>query len=461
MSKKLNSLDLAFLSLETSNAPINVASLSIFDMPKRRPKNYLRYLLDQLTSQPATFAFRKKLNSVHTSALLSWCEDSHFDIHYHVRHLALPNPGTLSQLLELTARLHGQALDRSRPLWEFYLIEGLQNHQFAIYFKMHHAAIDGMGGIELMRHWLKTSPSNQLIAPWSCMPTKTSEPNRGIIETTLNLPNKLLASSKMVQDLSRLLTNQYFKTVGWLDTTSPVPFTAPRTLFNRKINATRSFAVTVLALDEIVAVAKHCSETINDVVLSLCSGAIRNYLLDKQALPDRSLIASVPVSVCNASHSGNQITYVMVNLETAQSDCYQRVSGIGRSAKEAKKEIHGISPAASTNFAFLAQGLVATINQLNLSALMPPAANLVISNVPGPNQAMYLGRSTLNAMYPMSVLIDGQALNITVMSYRNSMYFGVLACKDLVSDVEMITHNIDIELLQLQRAVLSNTPPID
>lgn len=446
MSKKLNALDLAFLSLEKQSTPVNVASLTIFEIPKAYKGNFPRDLLAKLESQKAGPPFNQKLSSVHSAALPSWETDHEFDIHYHVRHSALPKPGKLADLLELASRLHSRLLDRERPLWEFHLIEGLENNQFAMYMKMHHAAIDGMGGIELMENCLSLSPDDEVKAPWAGMPvrqTSVSSESPSLMQKTSKLVEKVGANTKMVQDLSKMFMGQGLKAVGIDKNTSPVPFSAPKSMFNVPITGSRRFAVKSLSLAQIKALGKQANATVNDIVLALCSGALRKYMLDKGALPKKSLIASVPVSVRQVNRSGNQITYVVADLATNEPDTMNRLAKIGQSTQDAKKELVDVSANAATNFAVLAQGLVAVMNQLNISSLMPPAANITISNVPGPRAPLYFGQAKLTATYPLSVLIDGQSLNITVVSYCDSIGFGLMACRDTIPDVNVIADYIE------------------
>ncbi|MBT1449523.1 wax ester/triacylglycerol synthase family O-acyltransferase [Glaciecola sp. XM2] len=456
MSNKLNALDLAFLSLEKPSTPINVASLTILEIPKHYKGNYPLDLMVKLQSQPANPPFNQKLSSVHTTALPSWITDQRFDINYHVRHVALPKPGKLEDLLELTSRLHSQLLDRTRPLWEFYLIEGLEDQQFAMYLKMHHAAIDGMGGMELMKNWFNLCAGDEVKAPWACMPDHHDKPSHvssGMFDAPAKLFDEMFSNSKMVQDLSKMLFGQYLKTIGFDKNTSPVPFSAPHSMFNVPINSTRSFVVKSVCLKEVEALGKQAKATVNDIVLTLCSSALRKYMMYKQELPKRSLIASVPVSVRHESGPGNQITYVMANLATDEPDTMTRIDTISKSTKDAKKELVDVSASAATNFAFLAQGLVAVLNQLNISRMMPPAANLVISNVPGPRKPLYFGQAKLKATYPLSVLIDGQALNITVVSYGDSINFGLLACRDTIPDLNILADHIESAIDDIKGAL--------
>ncbi|WP_395342426.1 WS/DGAT/MGAT family O-acyltransferase [Ningiella sp. W23] len=454
MLNKLNALDLAFLSLEKRSTPVNVASLTIFEIPKNYKGHFPSDLFNKLLVQEAKPPFNQKLSSVHSTAMPHWVTDTHFDIHYHVRHSALPHPGKLEDLLALTSRLHSQLLDRTRPLWEFHLIEGLENNQFALYLKMHHAAIDGMGGVELMKNWFSLSSGDEVKAPWSCMPAhRDKEQGHDLFTNASKLVDKMAANTKMVQDLSKMVFGQYLKTIGFDSNASPVPFSAPQSMINVPITCSRSFAVKTLPFKDIAALGKKVNATVNDVVLAMCSSALRKYMLEHDALPKKSLIASVPVSVRHKSGSGNQITYVIADLATDEPDTMTRIQRIGRSTKDAKKELVGISSDAASNFAFLAQGVVAIMNQLNISSMMPPAANVIISNIPGPRKALYFGKAKLIATYPLSVLLDGQALNITVVSYRDSVCLGLMACRDTIPDVGIIADYIESAMDDIKAGV--------
>jgi diacylglycerol O-acyltransferase len=449
MLNKLSALDLAFLALEKQTTPVNVASLAIFQIPKGYKGNFPRDLLDKLEVQPAGPPFNQKLSNVSSAKLPGWITDEHFDIHYHVRHSALPKPGKMADLLELASRLHSRLLDRERPLWEFHLIEGLEGNKFALYMKMHHAAIDGMGGIELMEACLSLSASDEVRAPWvgqHKQPKGRIQNNLSLAEKTTRLATQVKGRANMVQDLSKIFLGQGLKATGISKNTSPVPFTAPKSIFNVPITGARRFAVKTMSLSELKAIGKQANATVNDMVLALCSGALRQYMLEKNALPKKSLIASVPVSVRQVNRSGNQITYVAADLATNEPDSMTRLAKIGQSTRDAKQEIGAVSSDAATSFAVIAQGLVAVTNQLNMTNLLPPAANVTISNVPGPRQALYFGQAKMEASYPLSVLIDGQSLNITVVSYCDSIDFGLMACRDTIADVEKIADYFDVAL---------------
>jgi diacylglycerol O-acyltransferase len=297
-----------------------------------------------------------------------------------------------------------------------------------------------------MEECFSLAASNEARAPWVGMKNyfkNSTSSSKSLGEKTANFAAEVKGTANMVQDLSKLFWGQGLKATGISNNTSPVPFTAPKSIFNVPITGARRFAVKSLALSEIKALGKQANATVNDIVLALCSGALRKYMVEKSALPSKSLIASVPVSVRQVNRSGNQITYVSANLATNEPDTMIRLAKIGTSTKDAKQEIGAVSSDAATSFAVIAQGLVAVMNQLNMTNLLPPAANVTISNVPGPRQPLYFGQAKLEATYPLSVLIDGQSLNITVVSYCDRIDFGLMACRDTIPDVAKIADYID------------------
>lgn len=446
MATKLSALDLAFLSLEKQTTPVNVASLVILEIPPGYNGNYARDLLDKLECQPAGPPFNLKLSSERVASLPSWIEDENFDIHYHVRHSALPKPGTQADLLELVSRLHSRLLDKGRPLWEFHLIEGLEHNRLALYMKMHHSCIDGMGGIELMENCFSLTSEQEAKAPWAGL--NKSKSSNEVQKTTLkesagNLVKQVSKTSGLVQDLSKMFVGQGLKSVGLKNDKAPAPFTAPKSLFNVPITGARRFAVKSISLSDVKELGKRAGATVNDMVLAMCSGALRQYMLDHGDIPKKPLIATVPVSVRQLNRSGNQITYVMANLATNEGDSLKRLAKIGESTVSAKQELQDVSFEAATSFAVVAQGLTAAVNQLNITQFVPPPANVTISNVPGPRMPLYFGDAKMLATYPLSVLIDGQSLNITVVSYCDTIGFGFMACRDVLPDVDKLAEYVE------------------
>ncbi|MEL7449907.1 MAG: wax ester/triacylglycerol synthase family O-acyltransferase [Pseudomonadota bacterium] len=454
MAKRLTALDIAFLGLETQRTPVNVASLQILEIPAGYKGNFIRDLLGKLADLEPGPPFNLRLNRGNLMNMPHWQEDEHFDLSYHVRHSALPEPGDMNELLSLVSRLHSRVMDRERPLWEFHVIEGLQNNQFAIYMKMHHAAIDGMGGIALLEACYGESPDSPLRAPWQSGRERRQGYARHAFADTLTDMSRAVGSQlRMLPDLGKLLAGNGMKAMGLKPAEAPVPFTAPKSLFNGHISGARRFAVTTISLGRIKKLAKAAGATVNDIVLATCSGALRHYLEGKDALPEDTLVASVPVSIRQLNRSGNQITYVGAKLATDERRPLKRLEQIHQSTAQAKEEMAEVAPAAAMTFAVMAQGLVAVLNRFQMSGILPPPANVIISNVPGPRKALYLGGAKMLANYPLSVLVDGQALNITVVSYMDAVDFGLMACREVVPDVEHLATLIDDAFNELESAI--------
>lgn len=453
MGQRLAALDLAFLALETQRTPVNVGGLQIFEIPKGYTGNFVRDLLAQLREQEAGPPFNLRLSS-RMLGTPEWVEDPHFDLDYHIRHSALPKPGSMEDLLRLVSRLHGIVMDRERPLWECHVIEGLRRRRFAIYTKMHHAAIDGMGGIEIMEKCFTPDPTAPPHAPWFRGKTRERrQRSGGLVRRAFRTAGKAVDQVRLSADLGRLLLGHGLKTVGLRANDSPVPFTAPRSMFNVTIGGARRFGVAILDLSSIKALGKAAGATVNDVVLAVCAGALRQYLIEHDELPRKSLVATVPVSVRQMSRIGSQITYVAAKLGTDIPDPLERLHAIGVSTMQAKREVAAVSAGAAMTFAVMAQGLVAVLNRFRISGFVPPAANVVISNVPGPRQTLYFGGAEMLANYPLSVLVDGQALNITVISYRDEVAFGLMADRDILPDLSVLTGLIEESLAELERAI--------
>ncbi|MEM9531078.1 MAG: wax ester/triacylglycerol synthase family O-acyltransferase, partial [Pseudomonadota bacterium] len=454
MGHRLTALDLAFLGLETQKTPVNVASLFIMHVPDKYQGNFIRDLLEQLSEVEPGPPFNLKLSGSSVVNMPRWVEDEHFDLDYHVRHSALPQPGTQKDLMDLVSRLHSRVMDRERPLWEFHLIEGLQDNRVAVYMKMHHAAIDGMGGIALLEACFSTDPDSPIRAPWAGIDGDRSRSRQPF--QLLGIPSKLLRSvqsqARMGVDLGRLLVGHGLKAVGVKPDDSPAPFTAPKSRFNVPISGARKFSATKLPLKELKRLARLTGATVNDIVLAVCSGALRKYLKHHRSLPRRSLVASVPVSIRQINRRGNQITYVSARLATHRRTPLGRLEDISTSTRAAKQEVASVMPSASINFAVMAQGLVAVMNRMGATDLLPPPANVVISNVPGPRKPLYFGGARLEGNYPLSVLVDGQALNITVLSYVDSVDFGLMACREAVPDVDFLAELIEESFEELRSA---------
>lgn len=456
---RLNVQDAAFLQVETDECPAHVAGLQIFRLPKNYKGNFFRDLMERIDhSIPPAPPFNMKLRADYLKLDVwpSWIEDTNFDLDYHVRYSALPAPGSMDQLMKLVERLHSRLLDRTRPLWECYFIEGLENNQVALYFKIHHSCVDGVAAMSILDRVLsKTRTTKKPLAFWQAPPAgqKPSEPMK-LMDRLARSYSGLLGQARSVQQLSTAALKSGMEMLAGSARKSPLPFTAPPTPFNQSITRHRRFATHTVPLSRIKAIAKDLNLTVNDVVLGICAGAIRRYLKEHRKLPDKPILAMCPVSVRpkGAEQRGNQISMIVTTLATDEEDIIARLKAIHASATEAKLKLGDVARETATNYALLMNGVILLSQALGLGNMVAPPANLVISNVPGPREKLYLMGAELVHNYPMSVLVHGQALNITVTSYADELDFGLLGAREALPDLNKLADYIGIACDEIELA---------
>ncbi|HUP86652.1 MAG TPA: wax ester/triacylglycerol synthase family O-acyltransferase [Acidimicrobiales bacterium] len=461
--QRLSGLDATFLYLESPSNLMHVASTAVFD-PSTVPGGYTFNGVKELVASRLHLLppFRRRLVEIPFQLHHPlWVEDPDFDLDYHMRRAALPAPGGENELAEFAADVMSRPLDRSRPLWEMYVVEGLENGLIATVTKTHHAAIDGVSGNELTVNLLDLQPEPAVIEPdteW--------KPDR--IPTDLELVGYALSSLSRQPVLGLKAARRTVEAAVTLRrrnrrpeiTPPPAPFAAPRTSLNGAITPRRKFAFTQIPLDDVKMIKNALGGTVNDVVLALCSGALRGYLSDRDELPSESLVAMVPISVRTEDLKGamgNQVSQMLVSLATAEDDPVERLRTISRGTEGAKEQEKAIGAETLMNWAEFAAPAVAAraarlYSNMKLADRHRPLFNVTISNVPGPNFPLYSAGSRMVAMYPMGPIADGGGLNMTVMSYMGTMFFGLVACADTVADVWDIADGLQSALDELRKA---------
>jgi diacylglycerol O-acyltransferase / wax synthase len=444
--------DSGFLLLESREQPMHVGSLQLFAPPPDMPPGYLREAYEELihSTDIATPFRRRPHRSLATLGQWAWVDDDEVDLEHHVRHSALPDPGRVRELLALVSRLHGTLLDRKRPLWEMHLIEGLEDGRFAVYTKLHHAVMDGISGLRLLQRVLTPDPEAEVDPAWWAPRSRTRKAAAG--GGLLSVPT---AAVNAITDLVGLtptmlkLAQQVFA-----DQAASLPGQAPRSMLNVPITGARRFAAQSYPMEQMRAVARASGTTLNDVVLAMCAGALRAYMLELDALPDEPLIAMTPVSLRgedSGDDSGNAVGAVLCNLGTDVADAGERLATINASMLAAKDLLRGLSQLQATAVsAFLLSPMA--LMPLGLSQFAPPPYNLVISNVPGPREPLYLNGARLDGVYPLSIPLAGQALNITVTSYVDNMEFGLIGCRRSVPHVQRLLVHLDDALADLVKS---------
>ncbi len=463
--RRLTGLDASFLYMETPNNHMHVGSVYVLD-PGGDPEactfdRIKQAIVDRLHTLPP---FRWRLVEVPFGLHHPlWINDPDFDIEYHVRRAALPAPGGKAELCEYAAQFMARPLDRSRPLWELEVVEGLEDGRVALITKTHHAAIDGASGAELTTALLDLSPNPEPVAP----PARPFKPDRIPSEAEVmayalrSLTNQPVELVKAVRRTSAIALNLRKKSSEGVPTAA-TPFSAPRTSFNVPITGHRKFAYTEISLDRIKRVRTVLGGTVNDIVLALCSGALRSYLSEGGELPAEPLVAMVPMSVRAADQKGamgNRVSQLLVRLATDEADPVKRLNSIKAEMGLAKEQINAIGADTLSNWAeFAAPALAARAarmySTMGLSNRHKPIFNVTISNVPGPQVPLYCTGGQLVEWYPMGPIFDGIGLNMTVMSYLGVVYFGLLACRETTSGLWELVEHIDEAMLELEGAAL-------
>lgn len=454
---------LGFLLAENRNQPMHVAGLQLFEKPSDAGPHFARELYESaLATEEIAPLFRK-----HPSRALgglgqwTWTDDDELDIEHHVRHSALPEPGRVRELLELVSRLHGQMLARERPLWEAHIIEGLADGRVAMYTKMHHSLVDGISAMKLMQSVLTTDPDRRnMPLPFDARAGRTKKVRDASTPALTDVPMDALRTALgltadaagMPAALIRTLTK------GVRNEASALSFYAPKSMFNVNITGSRRFAADDWPLERIRAISRASRTTLNDVVLAMCGGAVRNYLLELGRLPDASLVSMVPVGLksrgsdSESGGGGNAVGSVMVKLGTDLADPADRLAAIHASMRAGKEALESMTPNQIVAMSALGMTPSLVIPMLRLNGVVRPPFNLIISNVPGPRSTQYLNGARLTGTYPVSVPMQGMALNITCNSYAEDMCFGLTGCRRTVPHLQRLLTYLDEELAALEKA---------
>lgn len=445
-----------FLLAESREHPMHVGSLQLFQPPDGATARDVTALFDEAMARTdvAPLFEKRARRSLGTLGQWGWEVDKQFDLEHHVRKSALPQPARVRELLALCSRLHSTLLDRHRPLWEVNLIEGLEDGRFAIYFKSHHALVDGVSALRMLNRMLSEDPDDLgMPPPWSPRPRRESSRDERA------RANPVKQALDMAGELAGL-GPAFLRTVlrGINDQGGNVSFSAPRSMLNVSVTGARRFAAQSWPIDRIRQVGKASEATVNDVVLTMCSGALRSYLLAQNALPDSPLIAMVPVSLHgeesgSSDGGGNSVGVVMCNLGTHLDDPVARLRTVHQSMIDGKAAMQGMSQLQMMAMSALGVSPLAFYPLLRLDGKARPPFNLVISNVPGPRTPMYWNGYRLDGLYPLSIVLDGQALNITVTSYADEIAFGLVGCRRSVPHLQRLLGDLDDELVALEEAL--------
>jgi diacylglycerol O-acyltransferase len=467
--RQLTSLDAQFLALESPRAFGHVGGLAIYD-PSSAPGG-------QLTGEDISDLITERIHLLppFTQKLVTipfgldhpyWIEDTDFDLEFHVREIGLAPPGDDRQLADQVARIMARPLDRSRPLWELYLIRGLKGGHDALLTKIHHSAVDGVSGNEILATLLDLQPQGREIQAPERKPRASRPPSqvsllaRGLLALPrypLRMANAVPTAVRNADALpgvtsipgARLMRRAAHRVAGVLpgplgdqDLLEAPETHAPRTRFNGPITAHRRLSFGSLPLETVKAIKNELGVTVNDVVIALCASMLRTWLEQRDELPDDPLVAMVPVSVRTEEETGtfgNRVSAMFVPIPTDEPDPRRRIERV-HEVMDIAKQRHKATPATLMQDAtqFIPPALMSSASRVTTGLLarapMPSPLNLVISNVPGPREPLYCAGAQLMAYYPVSTIVDGAGLNITVMSYLDHMDVGIIGDRDQLDD---------------------------
>jgi diacylglycerol O-acyltransferase len=462
--KKLSFVDKAFLMGENKDTPMHVAGVSLYTLPEGADEQEFLYSLAETLRTSETllppFGDRLLTGRMGLAGATYWEPDRELDMDYHVRHSALPKPGRYRELFNLVSRLHGTLLDRNRPLWEMHLIEGLQDRQFAVYSKTHHAAVDGARSIHISRSMLSSDPKHIMTES----PLSLQSWERYKAALTLGKPPEY--SQGDLRNVSDMLKSSFDSSTNILRAVqgyanawrgngelSLPHLKVPRSSLNTEINGSRRFVAQSWPFARIRAMGKAFDGTFNDAVLAMCAGALRQYLQTHAELPENSLKAMVPVSLRQAGdlESGNAVATISADLATNIADPAERFRTIRASVQAGKQYFSEMSPSEVEMVSMIMQTPSMLLMPMGLISRMPPY-NVTISNVPGIRETMYWNGARLTGSYPLSIVTDGMAMNITLVTNAQNVDFGIIACRRSVPQVQRVIDYMEQALVDLEEA---------
>lgn len=465
----LSGLDATFLYFETPEMPMHVGSVHLVDLPPGYQGDFYDDVREHLAKRMhlAPLFQRKLALMPFELANPVWVDDEDVDLDYHVRRVSLARPGTMLQLEQMIGRLHSSLIDRSRPLWEFYVIEGFHTGQVAFYTKIHHAAMDGQAGVLLGQAVFDLTSTPRTVKP----PRQRARANRyqlGIAELAgaalSNTVRQYVKLARMLPEMGSaaksLLKRETLENGKKRFVAAKQFKLGPRTPINAAITNQRSFAGARLSLAEVKEITRATDTTVNDVVLALSSAALRRYFADENLHLAKSLVAGVPVSLREAGNTdlNNQVSMMLVGLASDIKDPLERLAAIRANAiaaKEINSQVKAAIPMDFPSFGapWFMTGLASLYGRSRLANVIPPLANVAISNVPGSPVPLYLAGAKVATYLPVSIPGHGVALNITVQSYDGVLGFGLTACRRAVPDPQLLAAYLTAALAELLAAV--------
>ncbi len=456
---KLNLIDRAWLLCHRPDMPLHVAGLAVFALPEDAGDDFVQNMMADFCAT-RTFAqpFNQRLRQTRFPTLNPVWEvlgDEEVDLDYHVQHSTLPHPGGERQLGVLVSDLHSRPHDLTRPLWEFHVIDGLADGRFAIYLKVHHALIDGVGLMRRLNRMVTDDPHDRDLVPVWAVGAQSGEPTPRASRPRASLGKRITGGVAQSAAFLRAATSIAGEAVRPSDPDAATLFGAPRSVLNERITQRRRVATQSFELERIKQVAKAVDATVNDVFLAISSAALRRYLTERGQLPEASLTAAVPVAMRDAEDTtaGNAFSLLLVKLHSALAHPVERIAAVVESSRVAKAALDALPTAAAKNFGVLVFAPFIVELLLRLAGRTRPPCNLIISNVPGPPGPLYCNGAPLHRLYPISLVFDGVALSISALSAGGRFNLGIVGCRNAVPHLQRLATYHDEALTELEHTL--------
>jgi diacylglycerol O-acyltransferase len=452
-SMRMRPLNAVWLMMDSADTPMHVGVLATFQKPRNAPEDYLSRWADQMREfqQPAA-PWGYRLDRGRGPSLVPRLEEEQeFDLEYHFRHTALPEPGGERELGVVVSRLHSKPLDQSMPLWEFHLIEGLERDRFAFYVKMHHALIGSVNGIDTVLSHLSTSSRSRNMPPLWAQPLASSdwgdEDTGG--DSPLDPVEAVASAGKAAAGLVRnALRNRGGGRLPWLSG-------IPRSTLNRRINSQRRFATQQLEEARIQRVADATDSTLNDILAYLCGSSLRRFFKEYNALPDRPLIGVLPVSLRESDERlpANAIAGLNIALGTHIADPMARLAAVKESMQGVREDRDSLPREAVTPYVLMRAAPIYASQMPAVGGLVPLPFNLVVSNTPGPEEPVYFNGARLESIYPLSQLMQYSALSVNCVSYAGTLNIGFTGARDTLPHLQRLAVYLGQALVDLEEIV--------
>ncbi len=457
---RMKPLDAVWLMMESADTPMHVGVLAIFRKPRNAAPDYLRrWAAEMRESRKPVAPWNYRLSGKGGASISPrLVEEQNFDLDYHFRHSALPAPGGERELGVMVSRLHSNALDRHRPLWEFHLIEGLERDRFAFYVKIHHALVDNVTGIPMVMSLLSESARRRDMPPLWVQPLPAGE--RGDTNDSQDgtrrgsLSGLAESAASLGKAASGFLSGPFSRKT---DSSFLLPAGTPRSTLNRRINSQRRFATQQFDQARIERLAEATDSTLNEILAYLCGSSLRRFFKEYNALPEESLIAALPVSLQERGERlpGNAIAGIRVALGTQVGDPLARLEAVKASMQAVREDRASLPDESVTAYVMMRAAPLFASQMPGVGRFVPPLFNLAVSNTPGPDKPQYFNGARLEAIYPLGQLMQFSALSIDCVNYAGTVNIGFTGARDTLPHLQRMAVYLGKAVSDLEELLLN------